>query len=72
MLLLSGKKYTPRQTFLDSKELALKKQLDELPWREGAASSIDKTLLSSKKEGLASEDDAAGRPVRTHEMSDKF
>lgn len=63
---------TPWQTFLDSKELALKKQLDELPWREGAASSIDKTLLSSKKEGLASEDDAAGRPVRTHEMSDKF
>lgn len=63
---------TPWQTFLDSKELALKKQLDELPWREGAASSIDKTLLSSKKEGLASEDDAAGRPIRTHEMSDKF
>lgn len=30
---------TPWQTFLDSKHLALEKQVDELPWREGAASS---------------------------------
>ena len=61
---------TPWQTFLDSKHLALEKQLDELPWRDGAASSHDNPLLSSKKEGLAWEDDAAGRPDRTHEISD--
>lgn len=49
---------TPWQTWLDSKHLALEKQLDELPWREGAAYSIDKPLLSQNQEGLAREDDA--------------
>ena len=47
------------QTFLESKDLALKKQMDELPWREAAASSIDKALLGNPMEGMASEDDAS-------------
>lgn len=61
---------TPWQTFIDNAPLALKKQLDELPWREGAASSVDKPLLSHKSEGMASEDDVAGKPNRTLEISD--
>ena len=61
---------TPWQTFLDSKHLALEKQLDELPWREAAASSVDKTLLSHPLEGLASEEDAGNRPDRTLKFSD--
>jgi len=63
---------TPWQTLLDSRHLALKKQLDELPWRAAAASSVDKTLLSHQTEGLTNGDDAAGGPVQTHEMSDDF
>ena len=63
---------TPWQTFLDSKHLALEKQLDELPWREGAASSNDKPLLSSKNEGLALEDDAAGWHDRTVKTNPDF
>ena len=62
---------TPWQTFLESRHLALEKQLDELPWREAVASFNGNPLLSSKKEGLALKDDAAGRPDRTHEISDK-
>jgi transposase InsO family protein len=61
---------TPWQTFLDSKHLALKKQLDELPWREAAAFSVDKPLLSNQKEGLASEDDAAGGQSPAHDLTD--
>ena len=52
---------TPWQTLQDSKHQALERQLDELPWRDGAASSIDKPLLSHKQEGLAREDDAGKR-----------
>lgn len=63
---------TPWQTLLDSRHLALKKQLDELPWRAAATSSMDKTLLSHQTEGLTNGDDAAGGPVQTHEMSDDF
>jgi len=63
---------TPWQTLLDSRHLALKKQLDELPWRAAATSSVDKTLLSHQTEGLTNGDDAAGGPVQTHEMSDDF
>ncbi len=63
---------TPWQTFLDSKDLALKKQLDELPWREAAASSIDKTLLGNKIKGMANEDDAEKSLKSTHEISDKI
>ena len=54
---------TPWETFIDSKHLALEKQLDELPWRAGEAHSIDKTLLSHKNEGLAIEGDSAGAPL---------
>lgn len=61
---------TPWQTFHDTIHLALKKQLDELSWREDAASSIDKPLLSKQTEGLASEDDARDRINRTLQISD--
>jgi hypothetical protein len=61
----------PWQTFLDSKHLALKKQLDELPWREAtAASSIGNHLLGTKTEGLPSEDDALAWPLLTQLPSD--
>jgi transposase InsO family protein len=62
---------TPWQTFMESKHLAMEKQLDELPWREAAASSVDNPLLSHPSEGLASEEDAVQRPDRTHEIADK-
>lgn len=61
---------TPWQTFTDSIDLALKKQLDELPWREDAASSIDQPLLSNKDQGWAKEDDAQIRPDLTLDQSD--
>lgn len=61
---------TPWQTFHDTIHLALKKQLDELSWREDAASSIDKPLLSNQNEGMASEDDARDRINRTLQISD--
>jgi transposase InsO family protein len=63
---------TPWQTFQESTPLALEKQLDELSWREEAASRLDKSLSSNKKEGLASLDDAAGWQNRTPHFSDKF
>jgi len=49
---------TPWQTFLDSKYLALEKQIDQTPWRAGAASAKDKLLLSNQSEELALVDDA--------------
>ena len=52
---------TPWQTFIQSKHLALEKQVDELPWRAGEARSIDKTLLSRPTEGLARERDSEER-----------
>lgn len=61
---------TPWQTFQDTIHLALKKQLDELSWREDAASSIDKPLLSNQNEGMASEEDARDRINRTLQISD--
>lgn len=61
---------TPWQTFHDTIHLAWKKQLDELSWREDAASSIDKPLLSNQNEGMASEDDARDRINRTLQISD--
>ena len=60
------------QTFLESKDLALKKQMDELPWREAAASSIDKALLGNPLEGMASEDDASVAQQINHEISDNI
>jgi transposase InsO family protein len=53
---------TPWQTFLDSKHLALEKQLDQLPWRAGEAHSIDKSLLGNQIEGLAIEGDSGEGP----------
>lgn len=61
---------TPWQTFLDSKHIALEKQLDQLPWRVGIGSSSDKTLLSHQKEGLAEDDSNLGKPNKTHVQSD--
>ena len=53
---------TPWETFIDSKHLALEKQLDELPWRVGEARSDDKSLIGSSSEGLASERDSGDEP----------
>jgi len=55
---------TPIDTFIQSKKLALEKQLDQLPWRAGETHSIDKTLLSHKNEGLAIEGDSVGEPFK--------
>lgn len=63
---------TPWQTFQESIPLALEKQLDELSWREGAASRLDKSLSSNQQEGLASPDDAAHWQIRTPYLSDNF
>lgn len=51
---------TPWDTFLQSKDLSLQKQLDELPWSRAEAHSVDNALLSHKNEGLASEGDSMG------------
>tara|TARA_Y100001956_G_C4102324_1_gene178257 strand:+ start:78 stop:1211 length:1134 start_codon:yes stop_codon:yes gene_type:complete len=48
---------TPWDTFMKSKQLALEKQLDQLPWREDKDQSYDNPLLSSKMEGLVEERD---------------
>ena len=53
------------QTFLDSKHLALEKQLDQLPWRVDEAHSIEKSLLSNQVEGFTSEGDSRGKPPKT-------
>lgn len=55
---------TPWETLLSSKHLAMEKQLDQLPWRDSEASSIDKSLLGNKSEGLAIEDDSVGGQIR--------
>lgn len=60
---------TPMQTFVDSRHLALEKQLDELPWREGAASFNDKIPLGNKNGELALEDDAVKSEPLTVETS---
>ena len=56
---------TPWQTMLDSKHLALEKQLDQLPWRVAEAHSIDKSLLGNQSEGLAIEGDFVGEQNKT-------
>lgn len=60
---------TPWQTFLDSKYLALEKQIDQAPWRAGAASAKDKLLISHQSEELALEDDAASKQNLTVKTS---
>lgn len=52
---------TPWQTFMEAKHLAFEKQIKNVPWRAGEASSIDNTLLGSQPEGLAIEDDSSER-----------
>lgn len=59
---------TPWQTFIESKHLSLEKQLDQLPWREAEDHSVDKSLLGTKSEGLASEGDSEGWP-KLNEMN---
>lgn len=48
---------TPWDTFIQSKHLALEKQIDQLPWRAAEAHSIDEPLLG-RKEGAAIEGDS--------------
>lgn len=60
---------TPWQTMQDAKHLALEKQLDELPWRAGAAFSIGKPAYEPTV-GLPMEDDAVGRQQQN--LSDSF
>ena len=57
--------------FIQTKHLALDKQLDELPWRAAEARSIDKSLLSNKDEGVARERDAQGGSSNQH-LSDNL
>jgi len=49
---------TPWQTFMESKHLAIEKQIKNVPWREEESSSIDNPLLGCQPEGLAIEDDS--------------
>lgn len=53
---------TPIATMLESKHLALEKQLDRFPWMEGETFSNDKSLLSNQSEGLADENGSVGEP----------
>lgn len=54
---------TPWDTFMESKHLALEKQLDRLPWREDKDRSSGNPLLSSKPEGLVEERDFGSRDL---------
>ncbi|UZS00039.1 IS481 family transposase (plasmid) [Chondrinema litorale] len=54
---------TPWDTFMESKHLALEKQLDRLPWREDKDRSSGNPLLSSKPEGLVEERDLGSRDL---------
>ena len=60
---------TPWQTLEDSKQLALEKQVDELPWRVEAAFSIGKPAYDPTV-GLPIEDDAVGGQLQN--LSDNF
>lgn len=51
---------TPLQTFIETKHLALEKQIDHLPWKQSETFSSDKSLLSNQSEGLAGENGAVG------------
>ena len=53
---------TPLQTFIETKQLALEKQIDHLPWKQSETFSSDKSLLSNQSEGLAGENGAVGLP----------
>lgn len=56
---------TPWQTFIDSKHLAFEKQIQNVPWRVGEASSIANPLLGSQPEGLAIEDDSSVERIQS-------
>lgn len=58
---------TPWQAFMESKHLAFEKQIKNVPWRAGEASSIDNTLLSDHLEGLAIEDDSSAGEKATQQ-----
>jgi hypothetical protein len=62
---------TPWQTFLESKHLALEKQLDQLPWSRANEFSLTKSLLENPSEGLVNENDMAGVSNKAFEISDK-
>ncbi len=51
---------TPWQTLLDSKQLALEKQLDELPWRAGATASLADGPPKTE-DGLLAKEEVAAR-----------
>jgi hypothetical protein len=59
---------TPHQTFMESKQLAKDKHVDQLPWKQGETFSGDKSLLSNQSEGLADENGSAGE--LDHQLSD--
>lgn len=61
---------TPWETLLSSKHLALEKQLDQLPWRVEETYSVDKSLLSNKREGLATEDVSVNGQYSETNLSD--
>jgi len=50
---------TPWDTFIQSKHLALEKQVAALPWRTGEARSTDKPLISNQSEGWAKNRDSS-------------
>lgn len=61
---------TPWETMIQSKHLALEKQLDELPWSAGAAFSLGNPPLGNKNGALAEENDARGWANEAHETTD--
>lgn len=62
---------TPWQTFLDSKHLALEKQLDQLPWREANEFSLNESLPKPQIEGSANENELIETPEMTLEITDR-
>lgn len=55
---------TPWDTFMQSKHLALEKQLDELPWRAGEDTFLDKTRSSNQGEDLARNGASSAVPIQ--------
>lgn len=53
---------TPWQTFIQSKHLALEKQVDQLPWRAAESPSPDNPLSSHESEGLVGEGESVRKP----------
>lgn len=53
---------TPWQTFIQSKHLALEKQVDQLPWRAAESPAPDNPLSSHESEGLVGEGESVRKP----------